>query len=145
MSPTATRFFKLGLALSIIVGMASMCGAVWAVTRSSVTILSDEGLPIGNRRLSAYRRGADLRITTSEKMTVEVFLSPPASPDAIRKARAWNEAWGHPQHWLNVPAFSLSLWWPLALSGVLPGVWLARRRRRHAVVGFPIVASPRVT
>ena len=142
MSPTATRFLNLGVTLSIVIGMASACAAVWAATRAPGVL--DEGLPIGNKRLSAYRRGADFRITT-EKIMVEVFLSPGATPDALREAAAYNEAWGHPQHWLNVPVFSLSLWWPVALSGVLPGIWFVRRRRQRNAVGFPVVAIRQAT
>src|SRR5688572_9265839 len=117
MSPAATRLFKIGLMVSIVIGIASACAVVWAGTRTPGVL--DDGLPIGNKRVSAYRRGPDFRITT-EKIVVEIFLSPPATPDAVLRAAAWNAAWGHPQHWLNIPVFSLSLWWPLALSGILP-------------------------
>jgi hypothetical protein len=142
MSPAAARFFKIGLTLSILIGMASACALVWAATRAPGVL--DEGLPIGNKRLCAYRRGGDFRITT-EKIVVEVFLSPPASPAALRQAAAWNEAWGNPQHRLNVPVFSLSLWWPLALSAILSSIWLVRRHRQHNAVGFPVVTVRQAT
>ena len=141
MSPAATRWFKLGLALSIVIGAASVCAAGWAATRAPGVL--DEGLPIGNKRLSAYRRGADLRITT-EKIMVEIFLTPGASPEALRQAADYNQAWGRPQHWLNVPVFSLSLWWPIAFSAVLPGIWLVRARRRGGA-GFPVVPVRQAT
>jgi hypothetical protein len=111
-------------------------------TRSPVLILND-GLPIGNKQFSGYRRGADFRIATYA--TLEVFPYPTTSPTAESRAiAAFNAEWGHPQHWLHIPEFSLSLWWPFVLSGVLPGIWLARRRQRDAP-GFPVVVGRRAT
>ena len=52
MSRTPTLIFKCGLVASILIGMASIVGGIWAATRSPVLYLVGTGLPIGNKHLS---------------------------------------------------------------------------------------------
>lgn len=142
MSHVTTRPFKIGLALSVVVGVASVVAAAWAATAAPVMYL-DGGVPIGNKQLTGYRQGLDFRVVTYSDL--EVFVFPERSPTAnTRAAAALNAAWGRPRHWLNVPEFSLSLWWPAALSAVLPSIWLLRARKRQPA-GFPVLPGRRAT
>jgi hypothetical protein len=138
MSPAAIRIFKLGLAVSIVVGVAALGAGVWAATRSPFPeCLFEDSLPIGDKELVGYRQGADFRISTMTGMPILNAWTP-----VPRESR--DKAWGRPNHWLKVPHFSLSLWWPFTLSCVLPSIWVLRRRRPSAR-GFPVAAVRRAT
>src|SRR5688500_9702589 len=131
MSPGAAPIFKVGVVLSILLGVAVVVAAVWS-TRSGFPF--DEGLPLGNKELIGYRQGADFRGATREGAPILVMW---ARVPTARERAAVDEVWGRPDHWFKVPQFSVSLWWPFAMSCVLPSVWLVRRRRRFTR-GFPV-------
>ena len=133
--PTAAArpFFSIGIVLSVLLAAASVGMAVYSLRISfQAPFAIGEGLPLGNKELLAYRRGVDVRVAAVARLPVYLASQP-----------STNQRWGGPDHPLEVPAFDLSLWWPFALSLVLPGVHLLRRRRRHD--GFPVLPRSRAT
>lgn len=132
----ATRIFHVGVVLSVLLGMLSLVAGVWAAREFRPW----DGLPLGNKELIGYRNGADFRIATITPLPI--YLTPWHGAAARDRALARiNQRWGRPDHWLNVPDFGLSLWWPFLLSLVLPITWFVRRHGHPVRTGFPVIIN----
>jgi len=140
MSAARGRAFNFGVVVSILIGIASIGIGCWGMKRPFLFAWLDGGVGLGNKQLIAYREGADFRVAAVSALEAfDSYLGPSADASGATGVNVnVNAYWGGPDHWLKVPEFSVSLWWLLALSCVLPGMWVWRRRRR-AGVGFPIV------
>src|SRR4051794_2225689 len=106
MSPGVTRLFKIGLALSFVVGSASVVAAAWLARSEFPDSLFEGGLPVGNKELIGYRQGADFRLATVKGFPIFVMWS--RVPTA-RERSAVDERWGRPNHWLKVPCQPIQL------------------------------------
>jgi hypothetical protein len=142
MSPALHRIYQFGVGISILLAVATMSAGAWAFARGPFSIY--DGVPLGNKQLVAYRyEAAKFRVATVTEE--EVFLS----PDSQNYPALWASyrRWGGRDHWLEVPAVDVSLWWPLGCSFVLPAVALARRVRqtRPRGAGFPVITARQAT
>src|SRR5437660_1689003 len=98
MFPVFRWLFAVGALLGVSLLTATISAAVCAV-RSEPRCLTDNGLPIGNKSLVAYRSRSDLRVA---------LLCPPPSfsISALAPGHALlleDIGWGEPNHWLKLP------------------------------------------
>ncbi len=118
------RAFRVGLVLSIVVGLSAVALGVRGSRRFAIL----EGISIGNKQLVCYRDGIDFRVATIE---FGVFPGDPVVAGEVYRE------WGSPGNWLKIPGFDVSLWWAFGLSLVMPVIWVLRRRTRGG--GFAVV------
>jgi hypothetical protein len=137
MSPGAARIFNVLVFLSIVLGLTLLVAAGWIARSESPNVLFAFALPVGNKELVGFRERIDFRVASVEPPPVFVMWTRAAT---ARERAAVDEAWGRPKHWLRIPEFNLSLWWPIMLSLVLPATWVMRRRR-HSPAGFPVAPA----
>jgi hypothetical protein len=141
------HLFKFAFAMSLLIAAACLIAGVWIAVWPHVqtspppgVLILRDGWPVGNKELFGYRTGADVRLTSRPRL--ELILYPVLVPNAeTRAVWDWNARWGGPSHWLKIPEFNVSLWWPFALSLIMPAFWLLRSRHRPTETGFPVMPA----
>lgn len=135
MSPATKRLVNVSVLPAAVVTIA--CIATGWCTRAEAPFY--QSVPVGNKELVRFRQGWcgwDFRIAVAPPGPVFGLRSrAPTEPERAAEERAW----GRPDHWLRLPEFELSLWWPFSVSLVVLGLWIAGKWSRPSR-GFPVTA-----